>query len=362
MIFSLFIYFFLIKTILLIENNKTLKDGFYEIFNEYVKQINLSGLNITDQCLFKEKYYPDLNKTYLYYKKLALDSSKSLNDISTYDECMNNRHKIQNNTSNFSYVLIYIDKRFTKKLNLSYEHTYLLAMCMVNNINCEEDDYKKLFLFFYNKYFENFTNNDRTSIFLLNRTTSIFKYNLISFDQIPFYIIIIYIIFYLFKKFIFEFFNICFCCCLTKGKEKKNDINEKKNREKKVKWQKIMQNIFSFSKNFEIFLSKETEDNIYNDDGIIYIKGIKGISMILYLFGVLFFNLYNSPLTQKTKESFTNTLESPISFFFYFGLKYSPRILLSCSGFNLFYKFMCYFDEESYENKEKEKKSKKKIF
>ena len=188
MIFSLFLYFFLIKTILLIENNKTLKDGFYEIFNEYVKQFNLSELNLSKECLFKEKYYPDLNKTYLYYKKLALDSSKSLNDISTYDECMNNRHKIQNNTSNFSYVLIYIDKRFTKKLNLSYEHTYLLAMCMVNNINCKKDDYKKLFLFFYNKYLENLTQEDRISIFFLDKTTDIFKYNFISFEQIPFYI------------------------------------------------------------------------------------------------------------------------------------------------------------------------------
>ena len=358
MIFSLFIYFFLIKTILLIENNKTLKDGFYEIFNEYVKQFNLSELNLSKECLFKEKYYPDLNKTYLYYKKLALDSSKSLNDISTYDECMNNRHKIQNNTSNFSYVLIYIDKRFTKKLNLSYEHTYLLAMCMVNNINCKKDDYKKLFLFFYNKYLENLTQEDRISIFFLDKTTDIFKYNFISFEQIPFYIISVYIIFYFFKKFIFKFFKIFFCCCLTKDKEKKNDIKEKKNKEKKVKCLKIIQNIFSFSKNFEIFLSKETEDNIYNDDGINYIKGIKGISMLLYLFGVLYFNLYNSPLTQKTKESFTKSLKSPLSFLFFFGLKYSPRILLSCSGFNLFYKFICYLDEQCDENNKTEKKDK----
>ena len=356
--FSLLIYYFLIKTILLIENNNTLNDGLYEIFSKIVKEMNLLDVNLTQNCLFNKSYYPDLNQNYLNYKKLLLDSSKSLNDISTFDECMNNNYGFENNISNFSYILIYIDNRNNSKLNLSYEATYLFAMCMVDDGTCtQDDDYINFFLLFFNNYYDNPTSKDKISIFYLNKTSKIFKYIFLSLNQIPWYIIIIYILFFLFKEMFFKLFKICFCCCSTKDEEKKNDIKIKK-KEKKVNWQKIIINTFSFSKNFEMLLSKEIEDNIYNDDGIIYIKGIRGISMLLYLFGVLYFNLYNSPMTQKTKKSFTDNLKNPISFIFYFGMKYSPRLLLSCSGFNLFYKFICYFDEEYDENKHNKGKDK----
>ena len=360
--FYLIIYFSLIKTILLIENSKTLKDGLFDIFYEFISGIDIREItkNLSKNCsnLLNQKYYPDLNKSYFYYQKLILDSSKSLNDISTFDKCMNKKYEFENDINNFSYILIYVDNRNNKKLNLSYEDTYFFAMCMFHNNTCKTTDYKKLLFNIIRKYLNNSILVNNPYIYTLNKNLGFFKYTFTSTYLIPFYIIIVYIIFFLFKNIFVKFFKIFFNCCLKKNVE---EINKKKNKEKKIKWEKIIISIFSLSKNFIIFISKETEDNIYNDNGIIYIKGIKGISMILYLFGVLFFNLYNSPLTQKTKDSFIENLNNPFSFVFFFGIKYSPRILLSCSGFNLFYKFMCYFDEESYENKEKEKKSKKKF-
>ena len=92
-----------------------------------------------------------------------------------------------------------------------------------------------------------------------------------------------------------------------------------------------------------------------------YIKGMKGLSMIFYLLGTLFFNLYNSPISQKTKRQFYFNLGNFLNSFFYIGLKYSPRILLSCSGYSLFYKLIYYLDEKTEEKREerinKEKKS-----
>ena len=78
--------------------------------------------------------------------------------------------------------------------------------------------------------------------------------------------------------------------------------------------------------------------------------------MIFYLFGTLYFNLYNSPISQKNRTLFFKNLSHHSFCVFYFGMKYSPRILLSCSGFSLFYKMICYFDEKSEEEREDKKK------
>ena len=86
--------------------------------------------------------------------------------------------------------------------------------------------------------------------------------------------------------------------------------------------------------------------DIVNDSGLSYINGIRGISMIFLLFGNVFIAIYNSPIVVKNTNIFYNNLKSLFYFIFYFGIKYSPKILICCSGFSLFYKFVCFLDDK----------------
>lgn len=95
----------------------------------------------------------------------------------------------------------------------------------------------------------------------------------------------------------------------------------------------------------ELFNLQVIESDINNDNGLKYIRGMRGLCMITYTFGFLFLFLFNTPNSFRDTEMFQEILESPMYSFFYFGLRYSPRILLSISGYILFFKFMSFLDE-----------------
>jgi hypothetical protein len=75
-------------------------------------------------------------------------------------------------------------------------------------------------------------------------------------------------------------------------------------------------------------------------------NGIKGISMITLLFGFVYLDLYNAPVTKVNGDNFYMNMSSPEFCIFYFGLKYAPKLLLCSSGFSLFYKFICFLDSK----------------
>ena len=75
-------------------------------------------------------------------------------------------------------------------------------------------------------------------------------------------------------------------------------------------------------------------------------KGIKGISMITVLFGFVYIDLFNAPITKEKIQNFYFNITNPFFFVFYFGIKYAPKLLLCSSGFSLFYKFMCFLDDK----------------
>ena len=368
------------------QNETKLKDIFLQLIlyekDNISKIINTPKINSSCSTFLKENYIlnetdeSSINKTYLYYLKLVFDSSKNKNDISTYRDCMRKRYGIKlrkKDINNYSYVLVFIDKRNETQTLNNDDTTYLFALCLAyKNDTCHDNDYKKIFLTFFENYANTTFKESEITIFSFENTSNEYVYHFISFDQIPLYFVILILFLMLFKKWIFK----CNYCSkkekdIEKDKEKKT--NEKRNRDtimsdkspqpnlsKKTNYQKIFENVFSFFQNIDILFSNENEENIYNDTGISYIKGMKGLSMIFYLLGTLFFNLYNSPISQKTKRQFYLNLGNFLNSFFYIGLKYSPRILLSCSGYSLFYKLTYYLDEKTEEEREerinKEKK------
>ena len=104
---------------------------------------------------------------------------------------------------------------------------------------------------------------------------------------------------------------------------------------------------FSFKSNFnELFNYLNPSNKINNDSNLKYIIGIKGLSMLFTLCGYEFFILFNSPVFIKSKLSFFYLLRSLLYPFFNNGLRISPRVLLSCSGYILFYKFLCFLDNK----------------
>ena len=89
------------------------------------------------------------------------------------------------------------------------------------------------------------------------------------------------------------------------------------------------------------------ETDINNLNGITYIKGLLGLSMIFIIFGQTFIVLLNSPSTEFGTYNFYRTLKSPIYALLFIGLRYSPRILFSCSGYTLVYKYLCFIENYS---------------
>ena len=83
-----------------------------------------------------------------------------------------------------------------------------------------------------------------------------------------------------------------------------------------------------------------------NVNGLTYIKGLLGISMILYIFGQTFIALFNLPFKNFTLSEFNSSLRNPLYVIPLIGLRYSPRVILSCSGYTLMYKFLCFIEKE----------------
>ena len=60
------------------------------------------------------------------------------------------------------------------------------------------------------------------------------------------------------------------------------------------------------------------------------------------MLGQLYLILYNMPIKDFSKVNFTNLFNSFIYIFPFIGLRYSPRIVFSCSGFSLSLKYISY--------------------
>ena len=363
------------------DNSSDISDIFFSMIqvSKDILKDKLKNITLEDKCLnliektylLDDKNKTNINKLMLYYIKIFLDSSKNKNDISTFNDCMRKRYGYnlsENEINHFSYLLTFIDKRNRDEIDLKSDTTYLFGVCAVHDKmnGCSDEDYEKILQSIISDFLEKIQpKKNEISFFSFEDYTKEYYYKFFSLNQIPLYFIILHFIFFIFNKYILKFFRLI---CLSKNKEKedknrKNSVKIKQsfqsNQTKKINYQKIIDSVFSISKNIEILFNKDKEQDINNDNGISYIKGMKGLSMIFYTFGTLYINLYNSPISMKNRVNFYQNLKNIYSWIFYFGIKYAPRILLSCSGYSLFYKFISYLDEKTQEEKEENNKTHK---
>ena len=86
--------------------------------------------------------------------------------------------------------------------------------------------------------------------------------------------------------------------------------------------------------------------NYNNVNGLTYIKGMIGISIILTIFGQTYIALVNLPMREYGIWDFHEIISDFLYIIIFIGYRYSPRLLFSCSGYTLVYKYLCYIEQE----------------
>ena len=339
--------------------------------------------------------------------KLLQDSSKHKNDLGTYDQCLFRRYKRTETDDreyhNSTYVVFILDKsnltdpdtnQITYYKNDSYfdDVFYIRAFCLPQAIQkidtnrfykkCSDEDYKQFIITI---------NEDLGDSLGMRKVSELRAFsldNFVSYDtnekfimflkSIPVILCFIQVFIIIFRELIIHI--------ITKFYEKRQysklkDINEdiksinknnknyddddndndndndneddnsnkslKKNKKIKLpNWVKVYNKCFNFSLNFqELFNFSLNSTDINNDSGLTYIRGLRASSLFLLIVGLTFQVFMNSISKIFSRTLFYEFLKNIFYSLFFIGLRYSPRIILSCSGYTLTYKFLCYINK-----------------
>ena len=377
---------------------------FYHIVNYLIGWDDsfIKDLDLSEQCrsqLENSFFINNWSMSYYsfpYYQKLYYHSSKTKNDLTLYDECVNYEVDAYDyydfEIENFTFITVLIDDKkslYDVMTSNSGSSAYLLGICFIDN--CTMDDYKKIVNrgMTYLNLTENENKNNTVKIFRVDdniKSKGFAKFM----ELLPFIIICIHIIFIMFNfipKYLYKIIMFIFFCKtspksgmsnserISKLKEglakksskgKKNKIEKDKtkslNREKKNSTFSVTSNndnlyksfnfLYNIKNNFTSLIEFKKQNEITNDGGLSYINGIKGIAMIFYLFGSVYCAFYSSFVTEQNSENLYFHLNNILFCIFYIGIKYAPKILLCASGFSLFFKLICYLDGKMENEKE----------
>lgn len=363
--------------------------------------------NISPQCyndflsLFNTT---DLSKTY-YSLKLIEDSSKNRNDLSTYSDCMTKDYNLNRLTSiNTSYILTSINAyNATFSIN-QIVYTFLIGLCLPEVPSCKHnatyvDPYKHQYQHIIEGVFIELLNdfdkpkqqhdNPLESDSYIMRMNTIEMYytdynktftQIIKdtklYKQIPTIIALVIPVLS-----IINFFPFCLCkrmfdvaeplqqhntnvTLLVNNLPKEplynnessadnsddvgggdNDLSKRLNESKVSNVYNNVKMSFQKAKNGEELFEIDNVSNMNNDSGLTYIKGLRAIAIIFLIPGNVFLILFNSPVVIRPGNSIFNLIANVFYFPFYMGLRFAPRILLSCSGYTLMYKYINFLDE-----------------
>ena len=363
---------------------------FQAFMSEVEKKIELYPLEEKYKKILKKIFMEKKvnNSTKYFFTKVFGDSSKNKNDIQKYENCMfetygGDLEEIYTDEIFIQkplFYIIYLDVSNNKKITtVSHRASkYMFGLCFPKisyplftfeqEKKWAEDNFKNLtILFSYhfgNLFNLSLQNEDALKqieiISVFNQTLQNKEFNLREnkyLNLIPFYIFLIIIILISSIR-IFPFF-------LVKNffvsKQRVTSFQALKNKKFYNKTQfNEFKKLLSVSHNMdELFSSKLIESNLFYDSGLVYIKGIRGVSFIFLIFGSLFYVLYNNSMCVYEVKQFIYIYKHPFYFIFFVGIRYAPRVLFSCSGYTLFYKFYCYLEEKKEENEVKNNMSKK---
>ena len=359
--------------------------------------------NISETCketLYKYLIYDINNHTNntiskFHLRKFFEGASKHKSDMSTFDICMYNNFNLRNESNkdqfaDSAFFIMILDQSKKKKENSDEYYFnkatevdqifYLRSFCFPQEKidgkdSCSDNDY-------YNFIMQ--VNDDLINLLQLKDVAEIEYFILQSNDLssgvmfarvIPSIIMILQIIVVLARQFIKYLYrkihsnnndreknlkllvnknNTETIEINTKNKDDMddNDSNRKnKNNKKEIplpKWLKIFNKSFNLTDNFnELFNFSLNSTDINNDSGLSYIRGLKSFSLFFLIFGLTFFTFINSISKTYSKFLMNDLLAYFLYFLFFIGLRYSPRIIFSCSGYTLSFKYVSYIQKNN---------------
>ena len=345
---NILIYVFLFKSFYFIEvSNQNLTDTLKILIKEAISDDNCSN-NI-------RKYYFNDTESYHHFDALIDYSSKMKNDVGSFINC---QMKIHDNSPEYTYFI------FQNYESIFHENQKVFfGLCLLNI--CEDEEYKKIFLKI-NEILGDFfiKNNSNLEVYNLQKEKDKYKINrekilILLLYSIPLIIMIIQLSFFVFPKLSIFFFRWTVTnsaeSIILNSKSKsilsENLINREESNSflspvnKKDLFQ--IESCFSFQQNTENIMNLQINNNsLYNDTGINYIKGIRGFSMIFFIFGNIFIILLHFPVIRPGINIFEFLKENYLGILIIFCLRHIPKIFLSSSGFNLSFKLLCYFDDK----------------
>ena len=353
-------------------------NDFQNNLRDLFKNKGILSYGLTDDCkdLFINSFFEDKETkeyTLKYLKKFIFDSPMNNGDFLSFDNCLED---INNNfTDKFNYTIkpAFIIGLFDYKNKMNYVTTtffekyyYISNFCFPygiwkNNSTalCTRDDYSNILTFLKDVLYSNssFNSTNITTIILTKDSIKLVTkdYLIGIFSLIILSIPIIIKISLIISKYIIEKKN---------NEEQKINklINDKRQskismkNENELKPKKksnlskchiLLNNCFDFYKNgAELFNFNLNNTNFNNINGITYIKGLIGLSIILNVFGLTFTNLMNAHTKDYGIWHFYRTNQSIMLLILLIGYRYSSRILFSCSGYTLVYKYLCFIEQD----------------
>ena len=312
----------------------------------------------------------------LYINKILVKSSLNKNNLLFYDSCLENGNVPVMPNLNFDvqpvFVVGIVDDLVNKtkliKSILNEKYNYLFGLCLPygtyksesdlpGNSMCTKNDYNNILRNFLSLFFNMNTSSITTTNLLFINKFKVEEYFLciisILLIIIPLFIILFLYIYQKIKSKSYTKGEIIIQ--LNSNNDKDSElINNKKisinNYSQKIfippRWFKHLKNSFDLIKNFkELFNFDINRSDFNNIQGITYIKGIQGIALILYTFGQTFLILCNLPAKEFLAYPFFRLIDNPFFIILFIGLRYCPRIIFSCSGYTLVYKYLCYLDQ-----------------
>ena len=311
----------------------------------YNLNIILTYLNLSNPCAQNiRKHYHNRSEE---LEKLYSGSSKGFIDLNSFSSCIND--SIDTNNRYFTVYPKYDDEariNMTRLDNFSFnEHKWIFGVCLAKDL-CNEEEMKFIVevvnRLFDNQIFKLYNSSNIEVIEFTKKHSELLSVGFLFPRIIPLFFFLIQIIFISIKIIPVKLFG----CCLKRRyirTSKKVDIllNKSFNEQISLKIRKC----FSVSEIFDDLICSK-KNKLFQDEDMTYIKGIKGIGLLLLIVGYNFIVVYNHLLCKtgiKKIEAFMNTNRAA---FFYGCLRLAPAFILSSSGYSLSYKFLIFLDKK----------------
>ena len=290
--------------------------------------------NISEQCInnFNQAY--NGSEWRLFIHKFITDSSKNKADLGSFRDCHYTVYEVGNQTTksiqnNLSYIIFNIELKSNDSVtSLNYsEGEYFIGVCVASG--CHEYEYKQIFIYI-NNLFEMFGNLTNSSSIRTLDMKKDGRKNISWFSFIPPSLIIIFASFSLFPLIPSIILNPFY----------KHRTFNSMNRIK------ACFKLFYNSK--EILSTGYSKDKhlISNDIGINIFQGIRSITYLFFLLGVVFIQIFINPTRIFLKHNFSKQLTSFSFSFVIYGIRFAPKLLYAVSGLILVFKMLHYLDNQ----------------